>query len=62
MTAADIVVAESVFAMVAGVIVDWTSVPAAESGGPCTNHHGGFTGALIVTGLSTNGIEVLGNR
>ena len=61
MMAADIVVAEPVFAIIAGVIVDWTSVPAAELGGRCTNHHGDFTGALIVTGLLTNRSEVLGN-
>ena len=62
MTAVDIVLVEPVFIMVAGVIVDWTIVSAAEAGGPCTNHHGGFTGALIATGLLTNGSEVLGNR
>ena len=62
MKAADIVVVEPVFVMVAGVIVNWTIVPAAEAGGPCTNHHGDFTGGLIATGLSTNGTEARVNR
>ena len=61
MKAADIVLVEPVFVMVAGVIVDWTGVPAAGWGGPTTNH-GDFTGTRIASGLSTNGTEVPVNR
>ena len=62
MKAADIVLVEPVFVMVAGVIVDWTSVPAAGWDGPSTNHLGDFTDTRIATGLSTNGTEVPVNR